>query len=139
LQTAHPPPSRILLAEDNVVNQRVAVRLLEKEGHYVVVAANGREAIAAWRDQLFDLILMDMQMPEMDGFETTSEIRRAEAGTNTRIPIIAMTAHAMTGDRERCLAAGMDDYIAKPVRKTDLMAIIERNTRAAGKLTLSPI
>jgi signal transduction histidine kinase/CheY-like chemotaxis protein len=119
---------RILLTEDNMVNQRVALRLLEKEGHQVVVAANGREAIEAWQKQRFDLILMDIQMPEMDGFSATSEIRRAEAGSGGRIPIVAMTAHAMTGDRERCLAAGMDDYISKPIRKSDLMEIIARQT-----------
>ena len=121
-------PRLILLAEDSIVNQRVALRLLEKEGHQVVIAANGREAIAAWQKQRFDLILMDIQMPEMDGFSATSEIRRAEAGSGGRIPIVAMTAHAMTGDRERCLAAGMDDYLSKPIRKSDLMEVIARQT-----------
>jgi CheY-like chemotaxis protein len=127
---------RILLAEDNVVNQRVAIALLEKEGHQVVVVANGIEAIAAWRKQSFDLILTDIQMPVMDGFEATSEIRRAERGTNTRIPIVAMTAHAMTGDRERCLSSGMDDYISKPIRKSELMRTIARLTKQSGNVGL---
>jgi CheY-like chemotaxis protein len=137
LQTAQASPARILLAEDNIVNQRVAVRILEKAGHHVVVTANGREAIAAWRNQPFDLVLMDVQMPEMDGFETTAEIRRAEAGTNGHVPIVAMTAHAMAGDRERCLEAGMDDYISKPIRKSDLMDVIERHTKRSAILELS--
>jgi two-component system, sensor histidine kinase and response regulator len=118
-ETAWPSPKRILLAEDNVVNQRLAVRLLEKDGHDVVVASNGEEALAAWLRQPFDLILMDLQMPKMDGFETTlqirrsEQIRRAESGSTARIPIVALTAHAMNGDRERCLGAGMDDYLSK--------------------------
>jgi signal transduction histidine kinase len=115
-------PRRILLAEDNPVNQRVAVRMLEKEGHKVVVTQNGREAVEAWRTQPFDLIFMDMQMPVMDGFEAASEIRRCEYGSH--IPIVALTAHAMAGDRERCLAAGMDDYLTKPIHKTDLIEIV---------------
>jgi CheY-like chemotaxis protein len=127
---------RILLAEDNIVNQRVAIALLESGGHQVVVAANGTEAIAAWRKQSFDLILTDIQMPVMDGFEATSEIRRAERGTNTRIPIVAMTAHAMTGDRERCLSSGMDDYISKPIRKSELMRTIARLTKQSGNVEL---
>jgi signal transduction histidine kinase/CheY-like chemotaxis protein len=120
-------PSRILLAEDNLVNQRLAVRVLEKAGHTVVLANNGREALAALQNHTFDLVLMDVQMPEMNGFEATSVIRRNEAGRSTHIPIVAMTAHAMTGDRERCLKAGMDDYISKPIRSADLLALIERN------------
>ena len=122
----------ILLAEDNVVNQRVAVHLLEKEGHRVVVAANGKEAVVAWRRQSFDLILMDVQMPEMDGFEATSEIRRSERGSH--ITIVALTAHAMPGDRERCLAAGMDNYLAKPISKTDLMEILTRLNAEMGQI-----
>jgi two-component system sensor histidine kinase/response regulator len=118
--------ARILLAEDNVVNQRVALRILQKEGHSVVVAANGVEALKAFDEQAFDLVLMDVQMPEMDGFEATAKIREAEHGRGTHIPIIAMTAHAMTGDRERCLAAGMDDYISKPVRAVALTELVER-------------
>jgi two-component system sensor histidine kinase/response regulator len=119
---------RILLAEDNVVNQRVAVRLLEKGGHEVVVASNGKEALAAWQRQQFDLILMDLQMPVMDGFETTSQIRRAESRSNAHIPIVALTAHAMEGDREHCLSAGMDDYLSKPIRQSDLLDIVLRHT-----------
>jgi signal transduction histidine kinase/DNA-binding response OmpR family regulator len=118
----------ILLAEDNVVNQRVAVRLLEKGGHEVVVASNGQEALAAWQRQQFDLILMDLQMPVMDGFEATLQIRRAESRSNAHIPIVALTAHAMQGDREHCLSAGMDDYLSKPVRQSDLLEIVFRHT-----------
>jgi PAS domain S-box-containing protein len=122
---------KILLAEDNLVNQKVAVRFLEKRGHAVVIVESGRQALDAWRKQPFDLILMDVQMPEMDGFEASAiirqeEIREQEKPGATHIPIIAMTAHAMVGDRERCLAAGMDDYIAKPINTTDLFAAIER-------------
>jgi two-component system, sensor histidine kinase and response regulator len=122
--------ARILLAEDNVVNQRLAARVLEKGGHSVVIAGNGREAIAALQRETIDLVLMDVQMPEMDGFEATMAIRKGEAGENRHIPIIAMTAHAMTGDRDRCLAAGMDGYISKPIRAHDLLSLIE-NTRAS--------
>jgi PAS domain S-box-containing protein len=133
-QTLPSPPSRfqegkrsrhILLAEDNMVNQRLAVRLLELQRHTVVVAGNGREALAAWEQQPFDLVLMDVQMPEMDGMETTAAIRTKEQGTGRRIPIIAMTAHAMKGDRERCLAAGMDGYVSKPIRADQLLQAIE--------------
>ena len=107
----------------------VAVRLLEKMGHTVMVVANGRDAVLMLEEQEFDLVLMDVQMPEMDGFEATSVIREKEAATHKHIPIIAMTAHAMKGDRERCLAAGMDGYIAKPIRPAELFAGIERFTR----------
>jgi two-component system sensor histidine kinase/response regulator len=116
--------SRILLAEDNVVNRRLAARILEKEGHSVIIAENGREAIAALQSELIDLILMDVEMPEMDGLEATMAIRKGEIGMKRHIPIIAMTAHAMTGDRDRCLAAGMDAYISKPIRAGDLLSII---------------
>jgi two-component system sensor histidine kinase/response regulator len=119
----------ILLAEDNIVNQRVAVRILEKEGYRVVVASNGVEALKAMQDHNFDLVLMDVQMPEMGGFEATANIRRNESPGGTHIPIIAMTAHAMTGDRERCLAAGMDDYISKPARATALIELVEKYRR----------
>jgi two-component system, sensor histidine kinase and response regulator len=115
----------ILLAEDNVVNQRVAVRILEKEGHYVVIAQNGREALDALDRQAFELVLMDIQMPLMGGFEAAAEIRRREAGRH-HIPIIALTAHAMAGDREKCLAGGMDDYITKPIRASLLIELIEK-------------
>jgi two-component system, sensor histidine kinase and response regulator len=117
---------RILLAEDNVVNQRVAVRVLEKRGHWVVVAENGAEALQALACQRFDLVLMDVQMPEMDGLDATRRIRTMEEQTGQRLPIVAMTAHAMKGDRERCLQAGMDDYIAKPIDAKKLAALVER-------------
>ncbi len=123
---------RMLLAEDNIVNQRLTARLLEKRGHSVVAVCSGREALAAWEQQPFDLVLMDVQMPEMDGLEATAEIRRLEAEARDRaaaprhIPIIAMTALAMQGDRERCLAAGMDGYVSKPIRAKELFELIER-------------
>jgi len=111
----------ILLAEDNVVNQKLAVRLLEKQGHTVVVAGDGQEALAALSEQDFDVVLMDVQMPKMDGFEATRAIRDPQSAVrNHRVPIIAMTAHAMEGDRERCLEAGMDGYVSKPIQPEDL-------------------
>jgi PAS domain S-box-containing protein len=116
---------RILLAEDDQVNQFVATRMLERMGLHVDVVANGREAVGAALRQAYDLILMDVQMPEMDGLEATLEIRRSE-GRKRRTPIVAMTAYAMRGDRERCLAAGMDDYLAKPVQTAGLHAILAR-------------
>jgi CheY-like chemotaxis protein len=112
---------RILLAEDNPVNQRVALRLLEKSGHQVAVTTNGREALAALDNGEFDVVLMDVQMPDMDGFEATAAIRSRERAVGKHLPIIAMTAHAMTGDRERCLSAGMDGYIAKPIHSAELL------------------
>jgi signal transduction histidine kinase/CheY-like chemotaxis protein len=118
-------PLRILLAEDSLVNQRMAVGLLEKRGHQITIAINGREAVAAATANRFDLILMDVQMPEMDGFAATAEIRKLESATGRHTPIVAMTAHAMKGDRERCLAAGMDHYISKPIRSQELFAMIE--------------
>jgi CheY-like chemotaxis protein/HPt (histidine-containing phosphotransfer) domain-containing protein len=130
------PWLRILLAEDNPVNQRVAIRLLEKGGHAVTLANHGGEALAALDRGEFDIILMDVQMPEMDGFEATRHIREREAGTGRRIPIVAMTAHAMKGDRERCLAAGMDEYISKPVQRLELERIL---AWAAGNGTRTPM
>jgi two-component system, sensor histidine kinase and response regulator len=118
--------ARILLAEDNTVNQTLAVRLLEKRGYAVSVARDGQAAIAALEKDTFDLVLMDIQMPGMDGFEATSAIRKKEKQVGGHVPIIAMTAHALKGDQERCLAAGMDDYISKPIRTTELFAAIER-------------
>ena len=117
---------RTLLAEDNAVNQKLAVRLLEKWGHTVRVAMTGREALAAWEQHPFDLVLMDVQMPEMDGLAATAAIRLKERTTQTHIPIIAMTAHAMTGDKERCLTAGMDDYISKPLKAEIFFKTLER-------------
>jgi CheY-like chemotaxis protein len=117
---------RILLAEDNLVNQKVAVRLLEKQGHYVTAASTGTAVLDLLERHTFDLILMDVQMPEMDGFETTAAIRRNEKIGGRHLPIIALTAHAMVGDRERCLAAGMDGYTSKPVRAEDLQREIQR-------------
>jgi signal transduction histidine kinase/ActR/RegA family two-component response regulator len=127
---------RILLVEDNAVNQVLAVRLLEKRGHKVVVAANGREALAALRQDAFDLVLMDVQMPEMDGFEATAEIRKLEAAAGGHLPIIAMTAHAMKGDEERCLASGMDRYITKPIRPHQLEDAVEKFSAPAVPLRL---
>jgi CheY-like chemotaxis protein len=117
-------PLHILLAEDNLINQKLAVRLLEKEGHTVVVAGNGREALDQLESQPFDLVLMDVEMPELDGLTATALIRQKEQGTGRHLPIIAMTAHALKGDRERCLAAGMDSYIPKPVRPRELFEAI---------------
>ena len=118
-------PFQVLLAEDNPVNQRLAMRLLQKRGYRVVVVGNGREALQALEKDRFDLILMDVQMPEMGGFEATAEIRTREQSCGAHIPIVAMTAHAMTGDREKCLAAGMDAYVSKPIRSGELFATIE--------------
>jgi CheY-like chemotaxis protein len=111
----------ILLAEDNKVNQILAVRTLEKSGYRVVVANNGREAVELMLTVNPDVVLMDVQMPEMDGFEATARIREWSS-----VPVIAMTAHALKGDRERCLSAGMTDYISKPVRPSDLLAVMQR-------------
>jgi len=116
---------RILLAEDNIINQKVAVHILEKYGHKVFVANNGQEVLQALKKDRFDLILMDVQMPKMDGFEATASIREKEKKTGFHIPIIAMTAHAMKGDRERCLDSGMDDYIAKPLKAEHLTKTID--------------
>ena len=119
---------RILLAEDNRTNQILATRLLEKRGHDVVVAGSGEEALEALEKQAFDLVLMDVQMPTMDGLQATRAIRKAELKSGKHIPIIAMTAHAMVGDMERCLEAGMDDYITKPIRPHQLVELLERYT-----------
>ncbi len=116
---------RILLAEDSPVNQKVAVSLLQKWGHHVTVANNGLEAVATVTRQAFDVVLMDVQMPEMDGFEATSAIRQREQQSGGHLPIVALTAHAMKGDRERCLQAGMDSYISKPIRSQDLRALLD--------------
>jgi PAS domain S-box-containing protein len=118
----------ILLAEDNAVNQMLAVRVLQKRGHEVTVAATGKEALDALEKHSFDVVLMDIQMPEMDGFEATAAIRSREQETGGHIPIVAMTAHAMKGDQERCLEAGMDSYISKPIRSDQLFQVIEELT-----------
>jgi CheY-like chemotaxis protein len=125
---------RILLAEDNRVNQYFASRLLQKRGYKVVLVGSGREVLAALEKQTFDLILMDVQMPEMDGYEATTAIREKEKATGTHVPIVAMTAHAMAGDRERCLAAGMDNYVSKPIRSQELFAAIAACGPAPGAL-----
>jgi CheY-like chemotaxis protein len=119
------PPLDILLAEDSPVNQRVAMDLLELRGHRVEVAASGGAVLDALDRRSFDLVLMDVQMPDVDGLEATRRIRAREAGSGRHTPVVAMTANAMQGDRERCLAAGMDDYLAKPIRAADLYAKVE--------------
>ena len=117
---------RILLAEDNPVNQKLAITLLQKRGHTVISTGNGKEAIAALERENVDLVLMDVQMPVMDGFEAIRSIRAVEQTTGAHIPIIALTAHAMKGDREKCLAVGADDYVSKPIRTSDLLAAMDR-------------
>jgi CheY-like chemotaxis protein len=127
LQDARDPMMvlRILVAEDNAVNQRLVIRLLEKRGHRVVLAADGRQAIEALDQGSFDLVFMDVQMPETDGLEATGIIRKKEEKTGKHQPIIALAAHAMTGDRDRCLAAGMDGYLTKPIRPQELDQILD--------------
>jgi CheY-like chemotaxis protein len=138
------PPLRILLAEDSLVNQRLAVAILEKQGHQVTVAGDGQAAMEALRAGPFDLVLMDVEMPTMDGLETAAAIRQRERERGGHIPIIAMTAHAMKGDRERCLEAGMDDYVSKPIRTGDLFQKIAevlarlRPTPQPDSLTAGP-
>ena len=125
---------RILLAEDTFVNQEVALGMLEEEGCHVEVAASGRQAVSAYRKQDFDLVLMDCQMPEMDGFEATRQIRRLERGQegSRRIPIVALTANALEGDRERCLLSGMSDYLPKPFTKSQLVSVIRSQLPGAS-------
>jgi two-component system sensor histidine kinase/response regulator len=127
--SAHIPPAgdrpvRILLAEDNAVNQLLAVRLLEKRGHTVVVAATGRETVNAFERERFDVVLMDIQMPDMDGLEAAAAIRAHERERGGHVPIVALTAHAMKSDRDRCLEAGMDAYLSKPLRPAELFETI---------------
>jgi hypothetical protein len=128
-----PSKLSILLAEDNEVNQKLIVRLLEKQGHSAAVVSTGRDALKALAEQQFDLLLMDVQMPDLDGFETTAEIRARERGGAEHLPIIAMTAYAMSGDQERCLAAGMDGYVAKPISYPALAKEINRVWTALSK------
>ena len=115
---------RILLAEDNVINQRLVLRLLEKQGFSARVANNGLEALAAVQEESFDLALMDVQMPDMSGLEATAAIRALEQPSGRHLPVVAMTAHAMKGDRERCLHAGMDGYLSKPIQVKELLSIM---------------
>jgi two-component system, sensor histidine kinase and response regulator len=123
---------RVLLAEDNPVNVKFALKLLERAGHQVTVVGNGREAADLCKPSAFDLVLMDIQMPEMDGLQATREIRRREEA-GARTPIIAMTANAMAGDRQMCLDAGMDGYVTKPVKKDALFAELGRVMAAGGE------
>lgn len=125
-ETTQVAPLRILLAEDNLVNQRLAIGLLQKHGHHVSIANNGKEAVDKYKRGNFDIILMDIQMPEMDGFQATQAIREIEKVQETRTPIIAMTAHAMKGDRERCLQSDMDEYVSKPIRIKTLLDAVQR-------------
>ena len=120
------PGARILLVEDNAVNRLIATKLLEKRGHTVIAVENGQLAVDITAAQHFDLVLMDVQMPVMDGLTATIRIRERENATGTHLPIVAVTAHALDGDRARCLAAGMDDYLPKPIRTADLFATIAR-------------
>ena len=118
--------SRLLLAEDNPANQKILIRLLEKQGYTVAVVSNGREALAALEQEQFDLALMDVQMPEMDGLAVVTRIRQREQQTGTHLPIIAITARAMEDDWARCVEAGMDGYLSKPFRASELFAAIEQ-------------
>jgi PAS domain S-box-containing protein len=129
-----PPPQgrplRVLLVEDNVINQKLGLRLLEKQGHTVVVAGNGREGLEQLEKQPFDLVLMDVQMPELDGLEATRLLRHREQGTSRHVPVLAMTAYAMKGDREKCLEAGMDGYLTKPIQPQELYGALEQVAQA---------
>jgi CheY-like chemotaxis protein len=116
---------KVLLAEDNIVNQKVAMKMLSTIGCQVDVVANGIEAAAAVKEGDYDIVFMDCQMPELDGYGATREIRSGEAG-RMRIPVVAMTANAMQGDREKCIAAGMDDYVSKPVNREELEAVVSK-------------
>jgi two-component system, sensor histidine kinase and response regulator len=130
-----------LLAEDNRVNQTVATRILEKMGHSVVLANNGKEAISTLATQKFDLVLMDLQMPEMDGLSATRSIREQEKQTHSHVPIIAMTARALKGDRERCLEGGMDGYVSKPINVKELrdaMAAVVQGESGSGLAKVEP-
>jgi signal transduction histidine kinase/CheY-like chemotaxis protein/HPt (histidine-containing phosphotransfer) domain-containing protein len=141
-ETPTGPKLRILLVEDSLVNQKLAVGLLQRQGHHVSVSNNGREALAVVSRDSFDVVLMDVQMPDIDGLETTRMIRAREKKTGGHVPIIAMTAHAMQGDREECLAAGMDGYIAKPIRAARLLEILHNTltprTDQPATLTCAP-
>jgi CheY-like chemotaxis protein len=125
---------RVLVAEDNAVNRKLAEHLLTRRGHDAVLVHNGREAVEALASTAFDLVLMDLQMPEMDGFEATAAIRAAERNGSLRMPIIALTAHAMEGDRQRCLDADMDGYVSKPIKAVELFEVIDRVIAASVKV-----
>jgi two-component system sensor histidine kinase/response regulator len=127
-------PLRILLAEDGPVNQEVAVGLLELRGHHVEVVNNGKEALAALEHGTFDAVLMDIEMPEMDGLEATAAIRLSECDSEAHLPIIAMTAHAIKGFRERCMEAGMDGYISKPIQPAELYKALESVRKSPGAM-----
>jgi two-component system, sensor histidine kinase and response regulator len=136
-----PRKLNILLAEDNAVNRVLAQRLLQKQGHTVTSVNNGIEALQLWEEnqsRQFDTILMDVQMPEMDGLQAATRIRERELGTGAHIPIIAVTAHAMKGDRERCLAAGMDGYISKPINPAEFAKVIQLTVPAGAKIVAVP-
>jgi CheY-like chemotaxis protein/HPt (histidine-containing phosphotransfer) domain-containing protein len=133
---AIPVPARsldVLLAEDNYVNSRLVLGLLEKRGHRVAIARTGKEAVQLFRARPFDLVLMDVQMPDMNGFEATAELRRHEAPSGRITPIIALTAHAMAGDEQRCLEAGMDAYLSKPLRPARLFELIQTLTSSPAE------
>jgi CheY-like chemotaxis protein len=130
---------RVLLAEDGLVNQKVAMTLLEKRGHRVTLVNNGREAVEATAAARFDVVLMDVQMPVMDGLAATEAIRQRERDSQTHLPIFAMTAHAMKGDRQRCLDAGMDGYIAKPFRPQELFEMVESTATTDDRPSLGEV
>ncbi|HYK89753.1 MAG TPA: response regulator, partial [Acidobacteriota bacterium] len=134
-----PAALQILLVEDNIINQRLMVRLLEKHGDHAVIASNGKEALELLGKNHFDLVLMDVQMPEMNGFEATAAIRERERSAGGHVPIIAMTAHAMQGDQERCLRAGMDGYVSKPVQIPKLLSVIDQVLQKNREAKEAPI
>jgi CheY-like chemotaxis protein len=127
---------RLLLAEDNVVNQKLTMELLRRLGHEVTLVSNGAEAVSAVRDHSFDCILMDVQMPVMDGFEATAAIRASQSLSGRQVPIVALTAHAMMGDEEKCRHAGMDDYLSKPINPAMLKAKLDKWACASRRFSL---
>jgi two-component system sensor histidine kinase/response regulator len=129
----------ILVADDNAINRLVAIRILELAGHHAVLAVNGQDVLNALQQAAFDVVLMDVQMPIMDGFEATALIRAKEKGSGQHMPIVAMTAHAMKGDRERCLEAGMDGYVSKPIEEQDLFCAIESAIGGVKQLVVDEI
>jgi CheY-like chemotaxis protein len=130
---------RILLVEDNAVNRTIATRLLEKRGHVVIAVENGALAVEATANDHFDVVLMDISMPVMDGLTATAHIRDREHTTGVHLPIVAVTAHALDQDRQRCLAAGMDDYLTKPIRSSDLFATVLRFAPAAARASAAAV